>query len=99
MFAVLHNMTPTFVIDPDPEAYWGSIYDNWTGNGIQGNMVTDNADLGFGKQINIVMNFKKDISKNDFSFRCPVSLGKFIPIFRFFQNRSDKWSYMSSTCT
>ncbi|KAF7286800.1 hypothetical protein GWI33_004205 [Rhynchophorus ferrugineus] len=26
--------------------YWGDVWDNWTGNGLMGNLVEDNADIG-----------------------------------------------------
>ena len=40
------NMTPDLVADE--EAEWGEIYNNWTGNGILGNIVMDKSDIGLG---------------------------------------------------
>lgn len=45
-YARKHNCTVELVVDQVHE--WGEIYDNWTGNGILGNVVTDKADIGFG---------------------------------------------------
>ncbi|KAJ8981078.1 hypothetical protein NQ317_015301 [Molorchus minor] len=45
-FAKMYNMTPFSIINP--EDYWGEIFDNWTGNGLLGNLVIDKADIGLG---------------------------------------------------
>lgn len=45
-YASKHNCTVAFVVDQVHE--WGETYDNWTGNGILGNVVMDKADIGFG---------------------------------------------------
>lgn len=45
-YARKHNMTVELVLDEQGE--WGTIYDNWTGNGIVGNVVLDQADVGLG---------------------------------------------------
>ncbi|CAH1142289.1 unnamed protein product [Phyllotreta striolata] len=44
-FARHFNMTPGLVINS--EDFWGSIYENWTGNGLIGNILYDKADFGF----------------------------------------------------
>ncbi|KAF5283307.1 hypothetical protein FQA39_LY17354 [Lamprigera yunnana] len=44
-FAKMYNMTINYILD-DKE--WGIIYDNWTGDGILGNVATDMADIGYG---------------------------------------------------
>lgn len=49
-YAKKHNATVELIVDEKGE--WGTIYDNWTGNGILGNIAMDNADLGFGKMYN-----------------------------------------------
>lgn len=46
------NMTIRYVLD-DQE--WGIIYDNWTGNGILGNIAIDKADIGYGN----ILSFKQ----------------------------------------
>ncbi|XP_056641070.1 glutamate receptor ionotropic, delta-2-like isoform X2 [Diorhabda sublineata] len=45
-FAKFLNMTPELVINSDD--FWGAIYENWTGNGLMGNIVNDKADIGLG---------------------------------------------------
>lgn len=47
VFAEKHNMTPQFIINA--EDYWGDVYENWTGTGLLGNLIVDQADVGFGK--------------------------------------------------
>lgn len=46
LFSKLHNMTIELIIDESNE--WGTIYDNWTGNGIVGNIAMDKGDIGLG---------------------------------------------------
>lgn len=46
LYAKLHNATIDLVIDEENE--WGIIYDNWTGNGIVGNVVMDKGEVGLG---------------------------------------------------
>lgn len=46
LYAKLHNMTIQLVIDEVDQ--WGAIYDNWTGNGIVGNVAMDKGDVGLG---------------------------------------------------
>uniref|UniRef100_A0A6P7F088 Uncharacterized protein LOC114324952 n=1 Tax=Diabrotica virgifera virgifera TaxID=50390 RepID=A0A6P7F088_DIAVI len=45
IFAKYINATPELVINP--KDYWGYIFDNWTGNGLVGNLADDKADIGF----------------------------------------------------
>lgn len=33
------------------EEYWGEIFENWTGTGVLGGVVTDKYDIGFSKYI------------------------------------------------
>lgn len=47
VFAEKYNMTAVLVVNP--EDYWGEIFDNWTGKGLFGNLISDKADIGFGK--------------------------------------------------
>lgn len=39
-------MTPVMVVDEVGQ--WGIVYDNWTGDGIIGNLAMDKADVGLG---------------------------------------------------
>ncbi|KAI4456065.1 ionotropic receptor 20a-related [Holotrichia oblita] len=43
-YARKHNMTPELVVDEAGE--WGNLYDNWTGNGVVGNLAQDMGDIG-----------------------------------------------------
>lgn len=45
-FAKRLNMTPQLLIDEI--SLWGTVYENWTGNGIIGTLTKDLADVGFG---------------------------------------------------
>ncbi|KAK5648841.1 hypothetical protein RI129_003733 [Pyrocoelia pectoralis] len=45
LYADIMNMTVEYILD-DKE--WGIIYDNWTGDGILGNVAIDKADMGYG---------------------------------------------------
>ncbi|KAK9738031.1 Ligand-gated ion channel [Popillia japonica] len=45
-YARKHNMTPELVVDEAGE--WGTLYDNWTGNGVVGNLAQDMGDIGLG---------------------------------------------------
>lgn len=47
LFANLLNATTELVVDEAGE--WGTIYDNWTGIGVVGNVVIDEADIGLGR--------------------------------------------------
>ncbi|KAK4885516.1 hypothetical protein RN001_001787 [Aquatica leii] len=44
-FAKNLNMSIVYVLD---NKEWGVIYDNWTGDGILGNVALDKADIGYG---------------------------------------------------
>ncbi|XP_030764855.1 glutamate receptor 3-like [Sitophilus oryzae] len=44
VFSQYLNMTLIPVINEND--YWGEIWDNWTGNGLLGNLVEDKADIG-----------------------------------------------------
>lgn len=44
------NMTVELVLDLTVQ--WGDIYNNFTGNGILGNLVMDRTDVGFGNMFN-----------------------------------------------
>lgn len=46
-FARKFNMTVQLLVNEDEE--WGDVYQNWTGTGIVGNVISDKADIGFGK--------------------------------------------------
>lgn len=46
LYGKVHNMTVQMVVNET--ALWGEIYDDWTGDGILGNIVTDQADVGLG---------------------------------------------------
>lgn len=46
LYAEIHNMTIEMVVDEADQ--WGTIYDNWTGIGIVGNVATDKGDVGLG---------------------------------------------------
>ncbi|KAJ3648073.1 hypothetical protein Zmor_019909 [Zophobas morio] len=44
-FGLKYNMTPIPIVNE--KDYWGEIFSNWSGNGLLGNLVEDNADIGF----------------------------------------------------
>lgn len=46
-FSKKHNMSVELIVDEHGE--WGDLYQNWTGTGIIGSLLSDNADVGFGK--------------------------------------------------
>lgn len=46
LFSELYNTSTELIIDEAGQ--WGTIYDNWTGNGVVGNVAKDEADIGLG---------------------------------------------------
>lgn len=46
-YAKRHNMTPELIVDEEGE--WGAVYENWTGNGVLGNLGQDKGDVGLGR--------------------------------------------------
>lgn len=46
LFAKLYNATTELIVDEPKQ--WGTIYDNWTGIGVVGNVAIDEADIGLG---------------------------------------------------
>lgn len=51
-YARKHNMTPELVVDEAGE--WGTLYDNWTGNGVVGNLAQDMGDIGLGQNFEYI---------------------------------------------
>ncbi|KAK9892090.1 hypothetical protein WA026_018291 [Henosepilachna vigintioctopunctata] len=42
-----HNSTPQFIFNDVEEQYWGALYPNWTGSGLMGKLLNDEADIIF----------------------------------------------------
>ncbi|XP_044745332.1 probable glutamate receptor [Coccinella septempunctata] len=46
-FTRLYNLTPKFVYNDIEEELWGALYPNWTGSGLMGRVLRDEADIAF----------------------------------------------------
>lgn len=76
LFAEIHNMSTIMVVDEPGQ--WGTIFDNWTGFGIVGNIVMDKGDIGLGLFLN------NNLKRNFLRHRNKITPTKFVQFFNFF---------------
>lgn len=69
IYAEKHGMKMELVVNA--EELWGDIYDNWTGNGILGEVVMDKSDFGIGINLLLATN-NISIPKYYFSRNLPM---------------------------